>query len=159
MDDGITLRPAETTDLDGINNTIEAAVDTWNLPDRVKRLAMPSYRYDPVDLGHLTMMVACDASERIIGVIAWEPAGNGKTLSVHGLYVHPERQRRGTGSYLMAAALSAAADHGMTEIQVKAQGDARPFFERLGFGPVESDEASSGYRHLLTRAVSDDDAG
>lgn len=155
MRGGMHLRPASTADLDGINRTIEAAVHTWDLPDRVKRLAMPSYRYDPVDLDQLTVVVACDASDEIKGVVAWEPADVAGALSVHGLYVQPDHQRLGLGSRLLEAARSAAADRGMTEIRVKAQGDARPFFERLGFATVEP-QTAGGYRHLLVRQVADE---
>ena len=54
----INLRPALKTDLDAINRVIEAAVMTWKLPERVKRLSLPSYRYTLADFAHLEMVVA-----------------------------------------------------------------------------------------------------
>lgn len=37
------LRPASPADLGEISALIERAVMTWRLPERVKRLALPSY--------------------------------------------------------------------------------------------------------------------
>ena len=68
------LRPATPTDLDAINAVIERAVMTWNLPHRVKRLTLPSYRYNAHDLDHLHMVLAGDAGHAVLGVAAWEPA-------------------------------------------------------------------------------------
>jgi hypothetical protein len=64
------LRQAAAADLDAVNAVIERAVMTWQLPERVKRLAMPSYRYGPHDLAHLHLVVADDNVHGIIGVAA-----------------------------------------------------------------------------------------
>ncbi len=39
----VPIRPANQADLETINGVIESAVMTWRLPDRVKRLSLPSY--------------------------------------------------------------------------------------------------------------------
>jgi hypothetical protein len=49
----ITLRSAAPADLDAINTVIERAVQTWELPHRVKRLALVSYRDNTFDLDKL----------------------------------------------------------------------------------------------------------
>lgn len=41
-DEHMTLRPATADDLEAVNRVIENAVMTWDLPDRVKRLASPA---------------------------------------------------------------------------------------------------------------------
>ena len=63
---GIRLRPLAAADLDSTNAVIEAAMMTWSLPKRLKRLSLSSYRYDPTDLEHLTLMGAwpCRPSSR-----------------------------------------------------------------------------------------------
>ena len=70
----IDIRPAWQADLEAINRVIEAAVMTWHLPDRVKRLSLPCYRYDNVDLDHLDIVLAEDGRQNIIGIAAWEQA-------------------------------------------------------------------------------------
>ena len=54
----INIRPANEDDLDAINGVIEAAVMSWQLPERVKRLALPSYRYNAMDLKYFSLAVA-----------------------------------------------------------------------------------------------------
>ena len=70
----IDIRPAGQADLEAINRVIEAAVMTWDQPDRVKRLSLPVYRYDSVDLDHLDIVLAEDGRQNIIGIAAWEQA-------------------------------------------------------------------------------------
>ncbi|MFN2338454.1 MAG: GNAT family N-acetyltransferase, partial [Gammaproteobacteria bacterium] len=89
----IQLRQVTTRDLPAINQVIDAAVMGWNLPERVKRLALPSYHYDALDLDHLEIQVVEDGAGDITGVVACEPASPadipaGMTgLLLHGLYV------------------------------------------------------------------------
>jgi hypothetical protein len=49
----ISIRTARESDLGALNEVIEACVMGWNLPERVKRLSLGSYRYQPHDLAHL----------------------------------------------------------------------------------------------------------
>lgn len=56
---------------------------TWNLPQRVKRLSLPSYRYTPLDFDHLEIVVAEDDQHNIIGIAAWEQASAKDTPAEH----------------------------------------------------------------------------
>ena len=110
------------------------AIATWDLPERVKRLTLPSYSYQAHDLEHLTLMLAEAAGEGLLGVAAWEsadpadaPPGR-RALLLHGLYVRPDRHRRGIGSRLLAAAEQAAEQGGSDGLLVKAQPGAEGFF-------------------------------
>lgn len=149
----VTLRPAAPADLDAVNAVIERAVMTWNLPERVKRLTLPSYRYQPHDLDHLRILVAEDASRAVVGVAAWEPAAArdlpaGKTgLLLHGLYVDPDRQRAGAGSRLLDAALAAAREQGFDGLLVKARPEAEGFFLARGLRPLPVTDAERDYPH------------
>lgn len=111
---------------------------TWSLPERVKRLVLPSYRYTEHDLTHLEMIVAETAAAGVVGVAAWEEAEakdipDGRSgLLLHGLYVSPESQRRGIGARLLDAALVALAERKLDGLLVKAQADAAPFFQARG---------------------------
>ena len=147
------LRPATPADLDAINAMIERAVMTWNLPERVKRLTLPSYRYSAHDLDHLHMVLAEDAGHAVLGIAAWEPASArdlpaGKTgLLLHGLYVDPQRQRAGAGSRLLEAAVSAAREQGFDGLLVKARPEAEGFFLARGLTPLPVTDAERDYPH------------
>jgi GNAT superfamily N-acetyltransferase len=112
------LRQAGVGDLDELNGLIERAVMTWNLPERVKRLSLPSCRYQVHDLNYLHIAVAEDARHEIFGVAAWEPAdvrdvpAGSRGLLLHGLYVDPASQHQGIGSRLLDAAQAAAGAEG-----------------------------------------------
>jgi GNAT superfamily N-acetyltransferase len=130
----IDIRPAGQADLEAINRVIEAALMTWDLPDRVKRLSLPVYRYDSVDLDHLHIMLAEDGRQNIIGIAAWEqadakelPAGS-KALSLHGIYVDPSHHQQGIGSKLFRVVEAAVCKRGFDGLLLKAQQGANGFF-------------------------------
>ncbi len=138
----LELRMAMGVDLDPVNAVIERAVMTWKLPERVKRLAMPSYRYTGYDLGCLHIVVAVDSASGIVGVAAWEPAAvhdcpqGRRGMQLHGIYVDPAQQQRGVGARLLSAAGTAAQEEGYEGLLVKAQADAEGFFEKQGLQKV-----------------------
>jgi predicted N-acetyltransferase YhbS len=147
----INLRPAEKADLPAVNKVIERAVKTWKLPERVIRLAMPTYLYTGHDLQHLHIVLAEDSTVGVIGVAAWEAAAvrdcpQGKRgLLLHGLYVEPDQHRRGTGGRLLAAAAVAARQQGYDGVLVKAQADAEGFFNSQGLQHLAVTDASRDY--------------
>ena len=125
----------------------------WQLPERVKRLSLPSYRYHPHDLDHLHIVVAEDANHAIVGLASWEPASprdlpaGTRGLLLHGLYVDPSSQRQGMGSQLLAAAATAARDQGVDGLLVKAQADANGFFAARGLQRLAVDDPARDYPH------------
>jgi len=147
------LRQAHADDLAAINGIVERAIATWQLPERVKRLSLPSYRYHAHDLVHLHLVVAEDANHALVGVAAWEPAHPrdlpaGKNgLLLHGLYVDPACQHRGVGSQLLDAAAAAARAQGFDGVLVKAQADANGFFEARGLQWLPVEDAARHYPH------------
>jgi GNAT superfamily N-acetyltransferase len=147
----LELRLAIAVDLGTVNAVIERAVMTWKLPERVKRLAMPSYRYSGYDLKCLHIVVAEDSVIGIVGVAAWEPAAvhdcpqGCRGLQLHGIYVDPDQQRRGVGARLLSAAGTAAREGCYDGLLVKAQVDAEGFFGKQGLQkvpPLHSDRDS-----------------
>ncbi len=143
-----TIRGATTTDLPAINSIIELCVMGWNLPDRVKRLSLDSYRYRPDDLDHLDIFIAETPEGVISGIAALEPASQrdlpaGKHgLLLHGLYVAPEKQRHGIGAALLGKAMEKVAAEKADGLLVKAQADASSYFAAQGFSrlPIEDPE-------------------
>jgi len=152
---GVKLRELAVGDLVRANAVIEAAVMTWDLPDRVKRLSLPSYRYDAHELSHLTLLGAEDDGGDILGVAAWEPADSAEVpddstgLLLHGLYVVPALHRRGIGSQLLDAAVHAARDGGFHGLLVKANPDARSFFAAKGMRTLPVGDARRDYPYRV----------
>ena len=147
----IDLRPAGSADLDAINRVVEAALMSWPLPARVKRLSLPSYRYSAVDLEHLEMVVALDRHQQIIGVAAWEEAdtvdvpGDRKALLLHGIYVDPSCHRQGVGRELYRCAERAVRQYGYGGLLVKAQQSANGFFMSQGMSRLQAEDPSRHY--------------
>ena len=152
-------RQATKADLAAMNTVIESAVMTWDLPDRLKRLALPSYRYGEHDFDHLEFRVAEDLDAGIVGVASWEPATSGDApegklgLLLHGLYVTPGSQGRGIGRRLLAMAKEAAEQGGYDGLLVKAHSSAEAFFAASGLAKLPVTEPARHYPHRFWLAV------
>lgn len=129
------IRPAQQVDLEDINRVIDAAVMGWDLPERVKRLSLPSYHYTAIDLAHYAIHVAV-VDEHIVGVVAWdkEPytVQQQRGLFLHGIYVDSDHQQQGIGSRLFSLAEQAGREQGLTGLVVKSQKDAEAFYASRG---------------------------
>jgi len=150
----------EATELPAINAVVEAALSTWNLPGRVKRLVLPSYRYSESDRRHLCFALARAAGDvDILGVAAWEPANPRECpakrsgLLLHGLYVAPPHQHSGIGSRLLRTVMEEAAAGGFDGVLVKAQRDAEAYFARQGLRRLPVDDAEHDYPGRYWQAV------
>jgi len=147
----VNLRPACKSELARINEIITSAVQTWDLPERVKRLALPSYHYTEHDFEHLHIVVVEDREASILGVAAWEPVAatdspeGRRALLLHGIYVDPPGQRRGIGSRLLHAAVAAARQQGYDGLLVKVQADAEGFFSSQGLRQLAVTDENRDY--------------
>ena len=147
----IRLRIGTASALPAINTIIDAAVMAWALPERVKRLALPSYHYHTHDLDFLELIVAIDNDDRIVGVAGYEPTDPVDTLSgrhsllLHGIYVSPAEQRRGIGRQLLRAVEDAGRQRGFDSLLVKAQTDARAFFIAQGLEKLTIQDSRRDY--------------
>ncbi|MGF1612593.1 MAG: GNAT family N-acetyltransferase [Gammaproteobacteria bacterium] len=160
-------------DLEAINRVVESAVMTWRVSDRVKRLALPSYRYSGLDLTYLQLVVAENAARRLTGAAAWERAADkdappGRSaLLLHGIYVDPAYHRCGIGRELLSAAEQAVHRHRHDGLLVKAQQDASGFFVAQGMIPLPASDPLhqydrrfwkdlTGVRHRRAQAIAAD---
>jgi GNAT superfamily N-acetyltransferase len=147
----IRLRHGAVDDLNAVNTLIEAAIMTWDLPERVKRLALPSYRYQAHDLAYLTVIIAESLIGDILGVAACEPADSADTptdcqaLLLHGIYVDPAQHRKGIGSRLLAGAIQAGRQGGFDALLVKANKNAQNFFLAQGLTPLTVTHSGRDY--------------
>ena len=153
------LRVAKREDLDAINAVIEAAVMNWHLPERIKRLALPSYLYTNIDYEHLEILVAEIVDTGIVGVAACEMADpeevpGQQALLLHGLYVRPNVQHQGIGSQLFRAMETLVHKHKCDGLLVKAQTDAVGFFEFHAMQRLENINPKSDYAHRFWKPVS-----
>lgn len=155
----IKIRQANEKDLDDINRVIEKAVMTWELPERVKRLSLSSYRYTELDFKHLEIVVAEDSDQHIIGVAAWEEADKKDTpvekiaLLLHGIYVEPSYHHQGVGRQLFQQAEQAARRHHFDGLLVKAQSGAERFFQAQGMCRVEVENAERDYANRFWKEL------
>ncbi|MFO7603711.1 MAG: GNAT family N-acetyltransferase [Gammaproteobacteria bacterium] len=162
MHQDITLSPANVADLNDINRVIEAAVMTWALPERVKRLSLSSYRYSELDVNYLDMLVAQTATGEIVGIAAWETAdpqdlSPGQTaMLLHGIYVAPRYQHQGIGRQLFHAVVEAAKPRHVDGLLVRAQEEARGFFLAQGMELLPVEDSTRHYAHRLWKPFSSD---
>jgi predicted N-acetyltransferase YhbS len=151
------IRPAGKDDLDAINRIIEAAIMTWDLADRVKRLTIPTYKYNELDLQHLEIVVA-ERQGRILGVAAWEQANtidapkNKTALLLHGVYVDPEHHRQGIGHLLFAAAEQAVSKRQLDGLLVKAQKGSEPFYIAQGMSKLAVEDEKREFENRFWKA-------
>ena len=149
----MNIRMAKAADLASVNATIAAALDTWNLTERVKRMSLPLYRYQVHDLGYLQLLVATTVDSRITGVAAAEQADAADTpdglsaLTLHGLYVSPDWHRKGVGSRLLERIETIARSEGAAGLLAKVRPEAVPFFEYCGFEILPVEDHARDYPH------------
>ena len=156
---GVSIRVGRSEDLDQMNRVVELAVMSWQLPDRVKRLAIPSYRYHDYDISSMTFYVAEDASNQVRGVAALEEvsaplASDTRAMLLHGLYVVPECHGQGVGKQLLASAEIHAHNQNVSGVLVKAQPEAASFFVQQGYEELEIEDARKDYQHRLWKSFS-----
>ena len=159
LDTDVTLRKATASDLTAVNKIIEAAVMGWDLPERVKRLSLPSYCYQPQDLDALDMVVAENSDHQVVGVAAWEPAdqkdvlAGQRALLLHGIYVLPGCQRKGIGQKLLDAAEQAASDQAYDGLLVKAHESATGFFQAQNLKPLKVENENRDYANRYWKPI------
>lgn len=153
-----SIRKATKIDLANINQIIESAVMTWKLPERVKRLSLPSYRYTKIDLAHFEIYIA-EKKGQIVGVAAWEEIKNsdapdGKTgLLLHGIYVSPDNHHKGIGTQLFHSAEVAVKNKLVNGLLVKAQKDSVNFFIKLGMQELQVSDPDKDYANRFWKDI------
>ena len=159
--DSIRLRNARVSDLHSINNLIAAAIDTWQLTDRVKRISLPLYRYHEDDLRDMQLVIADTGDNEILGTAALEQAYatdlfDGLQASVlHGIYVAPNLHRNGVGSRLLEKIENMARSNGTEMLLVKARPEAISFFSDRGFSQLSTRDNSRDYPYQFYKVLAD----
>ena len=163
----IELHPARPgpRELERINQIVAAAIGTWQLPERVRRISLPLYRYRESDLQYMQLVIARDGRRgEIVGLATVEAAEASdcpyrEALLLHGVYVDPRYHRQGLGGRLLQAAEALAVAGEASGLLVRAQPDAVDFFEASGYHrlPIEDPLRDYAYRYWkpLRRGATD----
>jgi GNAT superfamily N-acetyltransferase len=158
---GMVIGEVQPDELDAVNSIIEAAIGTWNISPRVKRMVLPSYQYNEHDFAHFTLLGA-RVDGQLVGLASLEPADSGdipegqRALLVHGIYVKPERHGAGIGARLVSAATGEARRLGYTGLLVRAERSAVGFFEKQGFDLLPVLDSAKDYPYRLWLALAQD---
>ncbi|WP_335988230.1 GNAT family N-acetyltransferase [Glycomyces sp. MUSA5-2] len=98
--------------------------------------------------------------------LAWATADRGRpvayliaepvdgALHIEQVSVHPDRARRGLGRALIDHAAAVAAERGLDALTLTTFRDVpwnAPYYERLGFAPLDDDALTSGLRAIRDR--------
>ncbi len=147
MNPQMPIRTGAESDVTVINTVIEAAVMSWPLADRVKRLSLPLLKYDELDVAHMSFLL-CESEGAVVGIAAWD--GEGQEAQLHGLYVHPMHQHRGAGRLLLNRVKADAVAEGYSSLWVKAERVATHFFDKAGFKLLpQRQESDYPYRYWI----------
>ena len=145
--------------LDRMNQIIAAAIGTWKLPERVKRIGLPLYQYHECDLPHMRFLIAkTGACSDFFGLAALEDADTVESrqygaLWLHGIYVDPRVQRKRIGTRLLEAAEIFSVASNARGLLVRAQSGAVPFFEANGYKRLPIEDPARDYAHRFWKLL------
>ena len=150
------VKNVAVTDLVLINSIITSAVESWQLPDRLKRLALPILQYTAEDLTEFEFFLHDhNGSVNGVAVLSRDAGLKGKhgtrCALMHGLYVHADAQRTGVGSALQQTVADHAREMGCEGLLVKAQRVATSYFEAQGYEECECQYVN--YPYLYWKAI------
>ena len=89
---GAAEHTLDAEELDMVNDIVAASIETWGLPARVERLALPSLLYSEADLEHMCFLLLDEPGAGGIAVAAWESAAlDDVPQGARGLHPQPAR--------------------------------------------------------------------
>ena len=143
------IRPAGASDLVEINHIITSALRAWDLPDRLKRLALPLLHYDTVDLEDYKTLLFLKAGVAVAVAVldtnTHYPGPTGTRCALlHGIYVRSTSHRQGIGNALQAAMQTQAWNLGYNGLILKSLPVSSGYFIRQGFETFSGKYPGSG---------------
>jgi GNAT superfamily N-acetyltransferase len=123
------IRRAVAADAGTLSAIAQAAKRHWGYPDPWLESWRPDLTLDGERIAALQVYVI-ESVEGIAGFYALEPGATRWTLD--HLWVRPDRLRQGLGRQLVSHALARARADGATGLDIQADPNAEPFYQRLG---------------------------
>jgi putative acetyltransferase len=144
MSDDLILRPAERADFPAIARlharAFAALATSHHTPAQIaahERLTQEAAYADDLARSHLT--VAVSQAGAIVGTAGWiDVPDQPGTARIRKVFVHPEVARRGLATRLVTDAEQRALAAGARRLFVRANVNAVPLYERLGYRALES---------------------
>lgn len=151
------IRNARPHDLDSINQVVRAALTSWDLPERVKRLTLSSYLYNELDLRHLRILIAT-VEDTVVGLLAIESEHSetdvpADSLLIHGLFVDPAFHHQGIGTQLFRQAQQLACRMNASGLLVRAHKDAQGFFTAMDMQTLPVLDTTRDYALRYWKAI------
>jgi GNAT superfamily N-acetyltransferase len=135
-------------ELSTVNQIVAHAIQTWRLPARVERLALPSLLYTTHDLAHMNVALSKQDHRTGIAVATWEQADRrdsprgASAVLLHGLFVLQRWQGHSVGSRLLDFVTHWAKVRHLDGISLRTWREAEGFFRTRGFDPLNDDQSS-----------------
>lgn len=144
----LELRRLAESDLDAVQDLhvrafSELARD-WHTPEQIRAhvalIQHPAYR-DELLVNNL--ICALGHRDRVLGTAGWRPhPGQDDTARIRKVFVDPALARQGLGSRLVRAVEERARAAGFRHFFVRANWNAIPLYQRLGYTGIEKGEMS-----------------
>lgn len=148
----LTLREINTDELAIANDIVVAAIDSWEMKPRLRRLVSQTYQYDAGDFDTMRLFLL-EEGEQAQAMLAVEDYPGDEVnlpdriLLLHGIYVRPERHGEGMGRQLLEATKTLARDGGFAGVLVKAHASASGFFQAMGMQELPVTDERRDYPH------------
>lgn len=143
-----TAIAAEREDLEALQLRASLA----NAGDREALLAIPDAVYLPLEQILEGRVFVAELDGTIVGFAAVLSRADGKT-ELDGLFVEPERQRRGIGRMLVEHCCEFARRNGSPAVHVVGNPHAEGFYLRCGFALVGATSTRFGAAPLLEKTL------
>jgi putative acetyltransferase len=133
-----TLRPVTVDDMSSVRYVHSTAfrilAAEYHSEEEIKSFTDLIYSRDYVDGILSNSIYVALVDEEIVGTAGWTPADdNGSTARIRKVYVRPLFTNCGIGKMLVKNAESRAKTAGFTDFSVRANINAIPFYEHLGY--------------------------
>jgi GNAT superfamily N-acetyltransferase len=124
------IRPARRGEAASLTAICLRSKAHWGYDAEFMRLSTPHITVHESDIEAGHVLVGCDASGRIIGLVRVQPEGEEAELGL--MFVDPFAIGTGAGRALFEAAAVLARRLGAKRMTILADPNAAPFYERMG---------------------------
>lgn len=128
---GITVRPAAEGEAAALTALCHHSKRHWGYDDLFMHRARPALTVDEKDIASGWVLVA-EGGGVLCGVSELTPLADPAHVELDKLFIAPEAIGQGVGRLLLDAACRFARSRGFTTMEILADPNAAPFYERMG---------------------------